>query len=492
MKNIVKKKYDLLKLFSFFPFIAMIFYGFWNIKIYLVLNSIIFIAFILLVFHIYKKKYFFFTDGYQYFFAAIVLSLISFLLSPLRNLISLEYINFLSGFIIFFITLNIQDNDRDIKYFYPFLFIIVLISAYNLISGDDVIATLKNSNTLAFFSILIIGMLLEKRKYYAALIFFCVLISTRSIAGMLSVVLVSSYYCFNNRKNIDFKNNKIVLSIVLLLIVFLVFNIDERSVSDRINWWRSSFDMFKERPLVGWGYSGFTHLISAFSSDGPKSLYAHNYFIETLAEEGIIFFAVWFYFLFLIIKRSKNFYHYALLSALLQSLFDFGIDTTCGWWFFMYVLAESDKKDLLMFRFSNNGKKITSFIITLSSLVFLVWLYSSFKYIDIEKRLGVISELANNNRYDLAVAYSDDSISKNPDNFDIALKRALVLEDIAEITRDKRAYMDLAKSLEYILIINPYYKRAYDKLEKIYDMIGDERLITDLRFRKKNYIQADK
>lgn len=492
MKNTVEKKYDFLKLFSFFPFIAMIFYGFWNIKIYLILNSIVFITFILLLFHIYKKKYFLLTDGYQYFFAAVGVSLLSFSLTPLRNLISAEYINFLSGFIIFFITINIQDNDRDIKYFYPFLLIIVIVSVYNLISGDDVIATFRNSNTLAFFSILIIGMLLEKRKYYAAVIFFCVLISTRSIAGMLSVVLVSSYYCFNNRKNIDFKNNKIVLSIVLLLIMFLIFNIDDRSISDRLNWWRSSFDMFRERPLIGWGYSGFTYLISAFSSNGPKSLYAHNYFIETLAEEGIIFSAVWFYFLFLIIKRSKNFYHYALLSALLQSLFDFGIDTTCGWWFFMYILAESAKKDLLMFRLSNNGKKIISFIAALSSLVFIVWLYFSFKYIDIEKRLKVINELINNKRYDLALAYSEDSIGKNPDNFDIALKRAFVLEEIADVTNDKRAYMDLAKSLEYILIINPYYKRAYDKLEKIYEMTGEENLIRDLKYRKKIYIQADK
>ena len=118
--------------------------------------------------------------------------------------------------------------------------------------------------------------------------------------------------------------------------------------------------------------------------------------------------------------------------------------------------------------------------------------YFSFKYIDIEKRLKVINELINNKRYDLALAYSEDSIGKNPDNFDIALKRAFVLEEIADVTNDKRAYMDLAKSLEYILIINPYYKRAYDKLEKIYEMTGEENLIRDLKYRKKIYIQADK
>ncbi|MEW6012471.1 MAG: O-antigen ligase family protein [Elusimicrobiota bacterium] len=473
----------------FIPFISLLFYGFINVKVYFLLNSLVFIYFFIYLIKLRSGSCFYLPYGYKYLFSAVFVSLFSFALSPVKGLISMEYINFISGFIIFFIVLNI-DEEIDYRYFYPFLVVMAISGAYKSFMGkEELISTLKNANTLAFVSILIIGMLAEKKKYYMAIFFAGVLISTKSIAAMLSIMVVSFYYGFKNRKNIDFKNNHIVFSAMIILFLFLLVNIDFKSVTDRISWWKACLDMFFERPIFGFGYSSFTHIISAFMDGGLKSSYAHNYFLESMAENGLIFSFLWFLFLFISVRKSQGFYKYSLMAALIHSFFDFGMDTLAGWWFFMFFLALSHKKEKLMFRLKEDYRKYRIYLISSSLILIVSWVLYSYKYYRIDKANYEILKLYLQKDFKKASDKIYEFMPLYPDNIDLTFRRIEINRSFYDMTGDERYLKETAKSLEYLLLINPYYRPAYDNLERIYEFIRDDKSLAEIRNRKKTYIK---
>lgn len=478
----------LYRLIAFVPFISLIFYSYWNVKVYVFINSIIFLYFFLFIISINKKRYLFLPKQYKLFGFVLFISLVSYFLSPVRSIISMEYINFISGFIIFILVLNIEDN-FNVSYFYPFIAIIIFVSLYNLWEQKDIVATFKNSNLLAFVIILLSGMFIDMKKYYVAIILFTILIATKSISAMISILIISFYYGWINRKNIDFKNSKFIIFILFFLLFFLICNIEPKSVIDRLRWWKASLDIFIQRPLIGFGYSSFTHILSAFTLPNLlKSVYAHNYFIETLSEHGILFFLAWLYILLNIIKSSKGLYPYILSAALIHSFFDFGLNTVCGWWFFMYVSAYACSKNIVMFKLGNRYSVVNNYLLFVFSFLIVVWIFFSFKYIELENKNNIINKLIAERDFIKAKSLVDDTINKYPDNIDMYIRKAEILTEIYEAERNPYSLKELSDVFEMILKINPYNVKIYDKLERIYENLNDSR-ISSLSYRKHNYIK---
>ena len=57
----------------------------------------------------------------------------------------------------------------------------------------------------------------------------------------------------------------------------------------RLAVYESSWDMFREKPLLGWGQGKFAHEIETRISDfRPGSYAAHNTFINILVEHGVV------------------------------------------------------------------------------------------------------------------------------------------------------------------------------------------------------------
>lgn len=479
----------LIRTIFFVPFISLLFYRTINFKSYFILNSVVFIY--LLVFLIKSRPGFLFKlpSSYKYLFAAIFISLLSYLLSPVKEIISLEYINFISGFIIYFLVINI-DEKLDFKYTYPFIIALLSLGIYDsfINSGVDVASVLKNSNTLAFILIMLIGILISEKKYYFSIFLFAALIATKSIAAMLSIMSVSFYYGFKNRKNIDIKNNSVILVIMIILFGFLIYNIDTNSIYDRLRWWKVCLRMHYLSPIFGWGYSSFAYTADCFISDGLRSSYAHNYFLETLVENGIIFSALWFYFLYLSVKSANGFLKYSLIAALIHSFFDFGINTSCGLWFFMFFLGILAKDNMLVFRLGDEYSKYKKYLVSFALILLISWFFLGFRYFNIEKINNELISLNNLKSYDTALGISQKALEKYPSSIDIALRRIEILEGIYAEKKDTVNLEMLARSIEYSLLLNPYYKAGYKKLESIYKYLGDYKSLDELKNREKKYI----
>ena len=114
-------------------------------------------------------------------------------------------------------------------------------------------------------------------------------------------------------------------------------------MAGRLAWWKSAWEMFAARPLTGFGHAAFTWAQAGFQSAGAfreHSIYAHNYYLEFLAENGLPAAAAWFWFLLAAVRSRKGVVKYSIIGALLHSCVDFGLSVPANFWFFCYLLAE--------------------------------------------------------------------------------------------------------------------------------------------------------
>lgn len=471
---------DIRRIVFFIPFLSVILYPVWEVRFYFILNFLIMLCFASFIYWSFKEKKITVPDPGIYLFLFFFIYIFSYLFSPVRDIISAENVSFFSGFLIFFITVNTQDI--NIKYLYPVFYLILALFFYQQFFYVE---SLKgNTNLMAFIFIIISGILIEKKRYYHAAVFFVALLLTRSIAGVISVVAGCVFYAIDNVKNIDVKENRFIFLIVVILFISLIFFIDTKSVYDRISWWGAGFRMFAERPFAGWGYSSYTYVVSAFSSHSIMTLYPHNYFISVMCEGGLIAFLLWIIFLFRFLKNVNGISRYVTLSVIIHSFFDIGLDSVCGWWLCMFYFATVVREKSFIFIVSQAYSKI-AFTLIAVMLIFIIKFSSySLNLFDIENTYRSISEISDiSDKINTIEKY----LRKFPYNIDIARLRTEIYLQASYI--DSKYFYEYFKSLEYMLVINPYDRKIYDTLLGYYSKI-DMNLYNELVSRKNKYIKS--
>ncbi|WP_022851605.1 O-antigen ligase family protein [Limisalsivibrio acetivorans] len=94
------------------------------------------------------------------------------------------------------------------------------------------------------------------------------------------------------------------------------------SFGNRLELWKASWEMFKDRPLFGVGYKNFSKVVRDYLTQDVYSVaHAHNAYIQHIVLHGIVGFASLLAFLGLIIKRvfgvvNRSPYHFASLFIL--------------------------------------------------------------------------------------------------------------------------------------------------------------------------------
>lgn len=215
----------------------------------------------------------------------------------------------------------------------------------------------------------------------ADLILLPALILTASRGAMFSLVIASlviTIIAIRHRNKFVKKESlkKLATGIVFLILILLlsvqllwdsvketpiiertsqtIESIQEGNMPDRVSWWLSSMEMFKERPALGFGLSTFRDAYTQFRRTDYKTLdgnvqdlitpeAAHNEYLNTAATQGVLGFAA---FLGIIIfavgavlkslKKTKSKNDFRILSGILAALtvmltqlfFSFGVIST--------------------------------------------------------------------------------------------------------------------------------------------------------------------
>lgn len=181
----------------------------------------------------------------------------------------------------------------------------------------------------------------------AAILFICLILSaSRSV--WFAILLAIPFALL-------LRNKKLATFILLLIIISLIFSpllsdISRDRIKNFFNFsggnsdrhrgflWQISFNMFKERPLLGQGLGTFMYNFQRFQPDEyPYNwgiCYAHNCFLQIAAETGIMglltfvwILALLFFVSYRNIRRIKDTYFYNTLSGLLIGLFAYLINS---------------------------------------------------------------------------------------------------------------------------------------------------------------------
>ncbi|MCX5797278.1 MAG: O-antigen ligase family protein [Elusimicrobia bacterium] len=127
-----------------------------------------------------------------------------------------------------------------------------------------------------------------------------------------------------------------VAAAVLFCLALAAAKLGTAGVRDRWVWWTAAARMGLARPWLGSGPGTFAYVLPAYvdPSRPLASLYAHQHFLETAAEEGFPFLAAWLAGLWLILRRGPPAKRVAALALLVQSLWDYALSIPAVLWLF--------------------------------------------------------------------------------------------------------------------------------------------------------------
>jgi putative inorganic carbon (hco3(-)) transporter len=143
---------------------------------------------------------------------------------------------------------------------------------------------------LAGYLVLVFPLILAIKKnrdlWFIVAIFAVALLLTKSMGGLLSILLGAGFYLYLKR---DISYIKFVFLGIIITISLAVFSLRQTAIIEafspassllnRIAYWRDSLALIKLHPFTGIGPGNFNL---------PLSRYAHNIFLQIWAETGVI------------------------------------------------------------------------------------------------------------------------------------------------------------------------------------------------------------
>jgi O-antigen ligase len=148
-------------------------------------------------------------------------------------------------------------------------------------------------------------------QFFSLLLLLSTLILTNSRSGAISLAIGSAYLLIPKIKNI-FK------PLVLLLAIFLIayftnqfLYLQESTLKspggNRLEYWKQALNGFTESPILGNGPNNFFYINKKYQSQANSNTnYAHNYFLESLALNGLPYTLIFFAFVLLSLKYQLH------------------------------------------------------------------------------------------------------------------------------------------------------------------------------------------
>lgn len=278
--------------------------------------------------------------------AAAALSLISLVFSPFRGYVFNEWGNYAAGLLLFVFGSFLSAGDRA-KAVRALLWGAWLVFGFSLLQafvlGNFVHhPPLTNLNALALYAVMIIPAAIEAGMWPLAGAMIILMVWTQSVGAVLAALAAAGFYAAGRIKGKELRENGWMLAVLAALAAGALYLLQADSVAGRLAWWRSAWDMFSARPGLGFGHASFTWAQAMFQGSGAfreHAIYAHNYYLEFLAENGLFAAAAWFWLLFSAARARGGLIKYSVIAALAHSFVDFGLSVPANFWIFCFLLS---------------------------------------------------------------------------------------------------------------------------------------------------------
>lgn len=198
----------------------------------------------------------------------------------------------------------------------------------------------------------------NKQKFFQIIFFLLAILFTAKRGQFVFSIIVMTAIFFSICKNKFKCFLEIVLIATIIFICFFIifpnvinnmggriFRDDNSDVSSgRILLWLKAMSLFQEKPLLGWGFGYFSHLVVIRNT----AMNVHNTYLQVLCETGIIGFILFIGMLFVniiksnkllkkILRKNKKIPHEIIFSIFIQ------------FFFILFSLVENPLNDLGIF-----------------------------------------------------------------------------------------------------------------------------------------------
>lgn len=449
-------------------------------------------------------------------------------LSPVGALIAPEWWNFLAGIFILALASALTPAERgkaDLALRLAAWFIVLLgfYQGYRMMAGgaagaagplaalSPVTASLTNANALALFIIMLIPLAAAWKDFALLAALALLLIGTKSVAAVLALLVGACFYAADNIRSAGFRKNRRLLAVLAALAAVALSRLELNSVADRLLWWSSALKMFADRPLLGFGQGAFTFVYPAYhhpEAARMATIYAHNYYLEFLAENGLLAFMFWGWAVLTRLRGVRGAAKYALIAALTHSLVDFGLAVPAIFFVFCYLLgscgaAAADGGNTVMPAGGGSGpkardrdmsdpdspaavpRKQTAAVLAAVALGCFIAMCGFFaSQLKLERLHALALEALRSGDYPRAVSELEAAARLAPKNPLVPELLSRIRTREGSVKQDKGTLFSAAVDLERALILAPYEAGAWRDLGRLYTATGERRLVEGLQKRK--------
>ena len=336
-------------------------------------------------------------------------------------------------------------------------------------------ASFLNANVFAGTSLMLLALAAQKRDWLLAGGLVLILFWERSVGAWLGLggALILS------RRSAGGTAYRLGAAIGFVCLVAIYGKLESPEVLHRWQWWETACRMAWTRPLLGFGPGSFAYAMTAFEDPGRalSSLYAHQHFLETAAENGLPYLFLWGAGLYQCLRRGGPHKRFGALAILIQSLWDYPLSIPANFWLFSYFTASSIPE-------SSRGVNIPARLKFPAALLVLALAAGSgvkvFNCWEADRlKSSAVEEFRRG-------APAGEALSR--------LRRAAVLADDSETERyaaeillaaakpnDELALLDADRHLERAAALNPYRASTWAALERLDIRLGRPREAAEKR-----------
>jgi O-antigen ligase len=293
-------------------------------------------------------------------------------ISPIRTVI--EGIQLISFLLIYLLTKKLSQEglEKLIKVLFLVTGGVALLGIleYLFVSGSRIHATFTNPNPFGIYMVMMFLMTLamslrSKSKGYmilSTLFLSAVFLSgSRASMGAMTVALLIPFFGI---KRPDLKSS--IIRFVIILVFAFVFSqialyaFVTSSLKGRLEFWRVAFDLFKNKPVLGYGHGTFfSAYYIEYGMNEWYSRFTHNHYLQMAAEIGAVGVGLFLLFLWTSFKgvihnakqSEKPIFFWGIVAGLVAFLLHIGVDfswnfpaVTMLFFFFLGVTTRVDAK----------------------------------------------------------------------------------------------------------------------------------------------------
>lgn len=221
----------------------------------------------------------------------------------------------------------------------------ILISAWALVlvalfqrffsHQNTIDAVMPNPNIFAGILILMLPLALARKKNILSFFLALCLLWTHSVGAWLALAIAALFL----HQQMNVKMRWSAIAITALCAAAIIRKLSLPDFPNRWIWWNAALKTSLSRPWLGYGPGIFAYLVPLeLKKHLLRSLYAHQYYLQTAAECGWPYLVFFLFGIFFFFPKSPM-KRLAVLAALLCGFWDYALAVPAIFWLFCYLAA---------------------------------------------------------------------------------------------------------------------------------------------------------